>query len=537
MSMPRLTSRPLAGLSVLLTGLALAAGSVVVLAPQVGAPVAAQDRDALGSDLDALLAHPGLVAADVGLVVRSADDGEVLYRRGGERRQQPASNAKLVTAAAALEVLGPDHRFTTEVRAPGRDTGPVHHGDLHLRGTGDPTMLAADYDALAARVASTGLRVVTGALVADDTWFDGERLGLGWAWDDEPFYYNAQVSALTAAPDTDFDAGSIIVTVAPATAGMPAIVETQPATDHVRIVGTVTTGEPGSRTSVSVSREHGTNTITVSGSIAETASPVRRWVAVWDPTGYAASLFRAALTRHGVEVLGPTTRGATPEGATLVSDRQSMPLRDLTVPFMKLSNNLHAEILVKSMGRATAGVGSWAAGRAAVSGVLPRLGLDPATVFLVDGSGLSRMDHISTDQLSAVLMAARSKPWFPVLFDALPVAGVADRMVGGTLRSRMRGTPAAGNLRAKTGSLTGVSALSGYVTAASGEHLVFAMVTNNVIGVNVRAIEDAVGARLAAYAGAEDRNQPAPLLAPVDEPYDAHHRSVLDLECSWLKAC
>jgi serine-type D-Ala-D-Ala carboxypeptidase/endopeptidase (penicillin-binding protein 4) len=192
--------------SLLLAGLVVAAGS---------APVAAQDPDPLGRDLDAILAHPGLAGTDVGLVVRAADTGEVLYRRGSDRRSQPASNAKLVTSAAALEVLGPDYRFSTAVAAAGRRTGPVLHGNLVLRGTGDPTMLAADYDALAAKVAASGIRFVRGTLVADDTWFDAVRLGSGWAWDDEPFYYNAQVSALTAAPDTDFDAGSVIVRVAP----------------------------------------------------------------------------------------------------------------------------------------------------------------------------------------------------------------------------------------------------------------------------------------------------------------------------------
>jgi D-alanyl-D-alanine carboxypeptidase/D-alanyl-D-alanine-endopeptidase (penicillin-binding protein 4) len=510
--------RRLSRISLMLSGLALLAGSAVT-----SVPVAAEDRATLTGDLDAILDNPALAGADVGLVVRAADGGDVLYRRDGAIRQQPASNAKLVTSAAALEILGPDFRFDTTVGATGRRSGPVQHGDLFLRSTGDPTMLAADYDTLAAAVAASGVRLVTGRLVADDTAFDDVRLGSSWAWDDEPFSYDAQVSALTASPDTDFDAGSVIVRVTPAAPGSPARVETVPPTDYVRIASTAVTGAPGSGSSITIDREHGTNTMVVTGSIAAGASPVQDWMAVWDPTGYAASLFRAALTAHGVRVLGPTTRGATPPGTTTLASRRSMTLRELLVPFLKLSNNLHAEILVKAMGRARSNQGTWSAGLAAVRTVLPGLGIDPKALFLVDGSGLSRMDQLAPDQIAALLVAARGRPWFPAWYDALPIAGVADRMVGGTLRSRMAGTPAAGNVHAKTGSLTGVSALSGYVTAADGRPLVFSMITNNTVAGSPRPIEDAVAVRLASTG-------PAPALTAPRDPGT-------ELECSWLKAC
>jgi D-alanyl-D-alanine carboxypeptidase/D-alanyl-D-alanine-endopeptidase (penicillin-binding protein 4) len=495
----------LARLSLILTGVVVAAAGGATTTP-----VAAQDPAALTRDLDAILGNPGLSGADVGLVVRAADTGETLYRHGSDRRGQPASNAKLITSAAALEVLGPDYRFSTAVLAAGRTTGPVLHGDLYLRGTGDPTMLAADYDALAAKVAAGGIRFVTGGLVADDTWFDGVRLAGGWAWDDEPFYYNAQISALTAAPDTDFDAGSIIVTVTPGAVGQPVRVTTTPPTDHVKIANTAVTGASGTGSSIAVDREHGTGTFTVTGSMAADSSPDNEFMAVWDVTGYAAALFRASLAAHGVRVLGPTTRSATPAGARTLADRSSMPLRELLIPFLKLSNNMHAEILVKAMGRATANVGSWDAGLAAVAKVLPGLGIDPARLFLMDGSGLSRMDHVAPDQLSALLIAARAKPWFPTWYAALPVAGVAERFIGGTLRNRMRNTPAAGNVHAKTGSLTGVSSLSGYVTAADGRPLVFSMITNNAVGVSLRPIEDAVAIRLAGDRAVSALQEPNP---------------------------
>jgi serine-type D-Ala-D-Ala carboxypeptidase/endopeptidase (penicillin-binding protein 4) len=487
------------------------------------APVVAQDRGALAADLDAILSAPGLADADVGLVVRTLD-GETLYSRDSNRRQTPASNTKLVTSVAALDILGPDHRFATTVHIAGGRRGPVVDGDLYLRGTGDPTMLAADYDTLAGQVAAAGVTSVRGDLVADDTWFDSVRLGASWAWDDEPFSYSAQVSALTASPDTDYDAGSVIVRVAPG-AGGTAVVTTEPPTDYVTIVNTAVTGPAGSANTIGVSRAHGANTFTVTGSIPAGGAVTAKWMAVWEPTGYAAALFRAALGRHGVQVLGRTTTGAVPAGASVVASRQSMPLRELLVPFLKLSNNLHAEILMKTMGRAVSGRGTWSAGVAAVASRVPSYGLDPARLSLRDGSGMSRMDQISPDQLATLLGAVRDRPWFAEWFAALPVAGKADRLVGGTLASRMRGTAAEGVVHAKTGTLTGISSLSGYVTNKSGEQWVFSMVTNNSVGVNLKSLEDVVAVRLAQEGGAVRTATPNRVT------------EMSELECSWEKAC
>jgi serine-type D-Ala-D-Ala carboxypeptidase/endopeptidase (penicillin-binding protein 4) len=505
-------------LTALLAGLILLVGA---------APVQAQKDDTLGADLDAILADPALTGADVGLVVTTLG-GELVYQHAPERRRQPASNAKLATSAAALEVLGPDHTFTTTVASTGRRHGALLDGDLYLRGTGDPTMLARDYDALAARVAASGIRLVSGRLAADDTWFDDVRLGLSWAWDDEPFYYNAQVSALTASPDTDFDAGSVIVRVAPgATAGAAAAVSTEPPTDYVRVVNKATTGAPGSSNTVSVDREHGSNTFVVTGSAPAGGAATTEWMAVWEPTGYAASLFRAALKRHGVRVVGPTVRAATPADAAQLAVRESIPLRELQVPFLKLSNNLHAEILVKAMGRATAGKGSWDAGRTALVAALTDLGVT-GRLSMADGSGLSRMDQISPTQLAQLLAGAADRPWFPDWFNALPIAGKSDRMVGGTLRSRMAGTAAEGAVHAKTGSLTGVTGLSGYVDTAAGDRWIFSMVTNNTIGVNAKLIEDKIAIRLAQQGAKSITPQTAPPPNPTLNP---------NLECSWQKAC
>jgi D-alanyl-D-alanine carboxypeptidase/D-alanyl-D-alanine-endopeptidase (penicillin-binding protein 4) len=500
------------------------------LSVPLGAPTA-QDANALGRDLDAILAAPSLAGTDVGLVVRKADTGEVLYTRQSAQRRQPASNTKVLTAASALDTLGADKRFRTTVETSGQRLGTTLKGDLHLRGGGDPTMLASDYDALATQVAAAGITEVKGKLVADDTFFDKTRLGLGWAWDDEPYSYNAQTSALTIAPDSDFDAGAMVVRVKPGTEGGKATAELVPPNNYVKVVNTATTTAAGGATAISVDREHGSNTFTVSGSIPVGAAGKDSYMAVWEPSGLAAAVFSDALARHGVRVKGGTTFAATPAGTTVVAQKDSIPVGELLKPFLKLSNNMHAETLVKAAGKQVTGRGTWDDGIATLKKDFASLGVNSAALLLVDGSGLSRMDEVSPDQISSALLAVQGKPWFTQFYDALPVAGIADRLVGGTLRSRMVGTAAQGKVHAKTGSYTGASALSGYVTAADGRQLVFSMMTNQALG-SPRSIEDAIAVRLAQYDGAADVSKASTrsLVPAVDTQADQR-------ECSWLKAC
>jgi serine-type D-Ala-D-Ala carboxypeptidase/endopeptidase (penicillin-binding protein 4) len=517
MRMPRRPAALLTGALLTIT-LTWASGAGVPASAADPAPGVAD----LVKDLDQLLSDSRLVVARSGVVVKSAETGEELYAQDTGKVFVPASNTKLLTSAAAVDTLGLDYRFTTSVLSSGRRAGSTLAGDLYLKGTGDPTMLAADYDALAAKVADSGVKLVTGKLVADDTWFDDVRLGTDWAWDDEPYYYAGQISALTASPDTDYDAGSVVVSVSPGdTPGAPAKVTTTPETDYVTIENHATTG---AKTDVLVNRVHGTNKIVITGTVA---AKYNEWVAVNDPTGYAASLFRKALAKHGVRVLGTTGQGATPAAAKSVAQRDSMPLGQLLVPFMKLSNNMHAEILTKAMGRKVSGKGTWDAGLAVTLGFAAKNGVK--TVRLRDGSGLSRLDGVTPGELTAYLIAMRSKPWFKTWYDALPIAGNPDHFTGGTLSGRMRGTPAANNVHAKTGSLTSVTALSGYVTSADGEPLVFSILTNNYLSGTPKNLEDSIAVRLAQFR----RNAPAD--ATVQLRNQAPTGPDADLECSWLK--
>ncbi|GAB2476991.1 D-alanyl-D-alanine carboxypeptidase/D-alanyl-D-alanine-endopeptidase [Jatrophihabitans fulvus] len=493
------------------TGLVASGG--VQAAPSAADPTL-RDR------LTTILGDARLSGASAALSVRDLDTGTTLFEQNAATRLLPASNAKLLTSAAALDLLGPSYRFTTDVR--------TAKGVLYLRGTGDPTTMAADYDRLAAGVRRAGIRSVRG-LVTDDTAFDHVPLAPFWAWDDEPYYYSAQTSALTVAPNTDGDAGTVLVDVRPAhRAGARPTITMTPANRWLRVHNTATTGAAGSAPTVSMDREHGRNVLDVTGSIPAGGETYEDQPTVERPTGLAADVFTRALTRHGVRVGGPVRDATTPSGARVVATHRSVTLAALLTPWLKLSNNMMAETVVKAIGRKVSGTGSWAAGTAAVVAELDRLGLDTSTLQLEDGSGLGRADYATTQQLVALLATARSKPWFGTWYSALPIAGNPDRLVGGTLRNRLRGTPAADNLHAKTGSMTGVSALSGYVTDAAGHHLAFSMISNNMVGGDVKPLEDAVALTLARHGGADASTRVT--IRPATGPASV-------LECSWTRTC
>lgn len=496
------------------------------------APAGAGPSDTgLKGAIDAILADARMDGGAASVVIADAATGERLYQREGGDRLMPASNTKLATSAAAMALLGPEYRFHTDVLSTGSRHGSTLRGDLYLRGGGDPTTLAKDYDRLAADLAASGVKRVTGRLNADDTRFDTQRLGRSWAADDESSYYSAQISPLTLAPDTDYDSGTVIVEALPGAApGDKPRVSLTPLTDYVRVVNRGNTVPAGQTDTLAIERQHGTNTIVVSGNIPIGASATKEWVTTWEPTGYAAAVFSDALAEHGIRISGSPRLGrATPPGAKLLASHNSMPLRELMVPFMKLSNNMHAETLTKTIGFETAGRGTWDAGLAAIGGYLEKEGVRTSTIRQFDGSGLTRMNLFPAEQLATLLLSVPDAPWYADWYASLPVACNTDRTIGGTLRSRMCGTPAALNARGKTGSLTGASALSGYVKDAAGRELVYSIVLNNYLASSVKSIEDAIVVTLAkSDTGAGAITAVAPNAVRTQELPS-------NLECSWQK--
>ena len=488
MSLPlcRAAAVPLAALTLLTIGAAPQAHAVT------DSVLASKTRTVLGDSR--------VTAARNGTLVVDSSTGGDVHNRNGSSSLLPASNMKIVTAAASLRYLGSGYRFKTEAiaRAGKRADGTVP-SSVYLKGYGDPTVLAADLRVLAQNLRSRGITRFTGRLVADASFFDSVRYNRTWDTRDAPQYYAPQISGLTLAPNTDYDAGTVIVTAFPTKSGALARIGTTPAaaSSYVRIVNKVRTG---SRTSIGVTRTAGTNTVTVTGTVATSSTAgSKRWVTVNRPELYAAHVFRAELARVGISVTGSTTSGATPSTSRrIVATDRSAPLSAIMRPLLKLSNNSIAEHLIKTLGTKNSLPGTTAKGAAYLRSYLAVAKAPLAGTTIRDGSGLSRSDRLTPRALTRALYFAQSQSWFGVFRAALPVAGNPNRMVGGTLRNRMRNTAAQNRVFAKTGSMRGVTALSGYATGADGRRYVFAMLSN-YSGSSPRPVEDRLAITIAAH--------------------------------------
>src|SRR5699024_251864 len=228
-----------------------------------------------------------LQGAITGISIRDAETGKKVYDHMGNVRLRPASNMKLLTAAAALAVLGENHTFSTEVLAGSSTANNQLNGNLFLKGRGDPTLMPEDFDRFAKKVKENGIDMIDGDIIADDTWYDDVRLSPNLVWSDEHWYYGAQISALTVSPDKDFDAGTVIVEVDPGDAGEQPDVTVTPDTEYVQIRNNAKTAVSESEEELTFNRIHGENRITIDGSIPADSETVKEWIAVWEPTEYA----------------------------------------------------------------------------------------------------------------------------------------------------------------------------------------------------------------------------------------------------------
>lgn len=431
----------------------------------------AASTQTLAEKIDAILADPALKNGLQAVVVRSLRTNQTIYERNPDTLMMPASNFKLLVSATALELLGPDYTFKTEVYATGKLNKGVLDGHIIIKGGGDPVLLTADVADLAKQVKAAGIYRVNGCVIADDTLFDKQRLGWGWGWADLTYYYAAEISALALNRNT------VDVYVYPGkTEGADAEVKLVPDTDYLTIESTATTGKPGSRNTIYVNRALGQNVLRIGGSIAQGENVTRRTapVTVKEPGLYAACVFASELAKQDVKVVGGVVAGKTPVDAKPVATHTSPPLSKILALLNKPSDNLIAETLLKDLGAIIKGRGSSSAGAEVEMEFAKSIGMDPSELSVADGSGLSRLNYISASNLAALLSYMYSSKNSKAFLDSLPIAGV-----DGSLRSRMRNTSAEGNVKAKTGYIARVSSLSGYVSTKSGEPLAFSILFNN----------------------------------------------------------
>jgi len=422
--------------------------------------------------LDTLLSDSLLSRASIGIDIVRAEDRTRIASVNAGKLFHPASNMKILTSAAAISVLPPDFSFNTELFADARIRDSVLRGDLFVRGGGDPLFDTLDVDSLAALVELAGIRRIEGDLVGDDSRFDTLYWGKGWQWDDEPSTDEAFLSALS------FNENSVTVRVGPGRdSGDQLSVEIGPVPSYFTLENLSSTTGRTEGDSVTVRRPAGTNRIIVEGHLSRSSRPRSFDLSVFGPAHYFLEALRGALTARGIAVKGRTRPGITT--GPLFLGRISRRLEVIIDRVNKESSNLCAENLLKAIGLETAGPpGAAATGFAAVGAYLAGAGLDPRKMILADGSGVSYYNAVAPEDLVAILIDQyHRKSTFRMFFRSLPVSGV-----DGTLESRMTGTQAAGRVSAKTGTITGVSTLSGYVTTLSHDLLAFSIMFNHYPG-------------------------------------------------------
>ncbi|HXG91593.1 MAG TPA: D-alanyl-D-alanine carboxypeptidase/D-alanyl-D-alanine-endopeptidase [Blastocatellia bacterium] len=483
----------------------------------------------LRARIAAHISQPRFAPAAWGVKIVSLDTGKVIFENNAQKYFSPASNAKLYTTALALDRLGADFRIKTSLYATARPnlSGTIK-GNLIIYGRGDPTMAArlngGDYykglEPLINQLTAVGVRKIEGDLIADESYFVGPRLGSGWEWDDLQEYYGAEASALT------LNDNALDLYVKPAArVGLPCAITTGPPTSFVTIVNRTQTTPKGSETLVTVHRPIGENTIYVTGRVPiDNASGYYTAVSVHNPAGLFAAMFKEMLAQRGIAVTGLVRvfdwkyrEGVPADFSKLyeIGSVESLPLRDIVRETLKPSQNLYAQLLLLQVGaNQGSGVGDQGSARSgnssgasiaqsngnnatrqstaprpstpdpyltteavgldAMTDFLARVGVKKDDVLLEEGSGLSRKDVVTPNATVALLTFMNRHRFAEDYRNALPIAGV-----DGSLKNRMKDTLAAGNVRAKTGTLRYVYALSGYVTTAAGERLAFSIMLNN----------------------------------------------------------
>ena len=416
--------------------------SAVAAAPWTG-----RDIQDLRRDLDKILARRVLRGTHIGLVAIDTLRGKVLYARNASDDFMPASNFKLVVGSTALDTLGLSFTFKTTASTDGTN--------LYLKGGGDAHLTASDLDAAAAKIASAQTHF-SGALITDATYFGGQMYQPGWSWDDLPYYYAPVVSALSLEENVlhlYFKPGAAV--------GTPAVLRSEPQTDAFKLDNEITTGARGSKDTTDIARDFSDwTTLKLTGSYpldAKESGDVRP--AVPDPAAYAGDVFMRALRAHGVTIDGGIHSGTQPPGAQLLWSHASEPMPKLLADFWEPSDNLMGELFLLALGVARGGKPDlMTAGTNEEERFLKSIGVDPSTVSIADGSGLSQYDRITPHDLLMILQHDWNSPNRNVVIDALPQSGVR-----GTLETAYTGTPADKNVFAKTGSISHVRTISGFL--------------------------------------------------------------------------
>lgn len=481
-------------------------------------PKAPDTLESLQKRIKAIVNHPRYASALWGVKVVSLDSGKTLFEHDAGKLSSPASNSKLYTMALTLDRLGPDYRIKTSLYAQCQpDAEGTIKGDLIVYGRGDPTINARLHggdiykalEPLVAVLTNAGVKNISGDLVGDDSYFHDPPFGSGWNWEDFQEYYGAEVSALTINDNT------LQLKVKPGESeGAPCRLTFDPLTSFVAVSNRTHTIAKGGRRNIELYRPVAENIVYISGQVPIDDHGSDEDVTMHNPAALFVTLFKEALARHGITVSGGIRTINWKDREVMPLDQkkwvelgsmESLPVRDIVREVMKPSQNLYTDLMLAHVGESLrSGESASSAGIGELNKFLGEAGVKRGDTIFEEGSGLGR-DNLTTPNATVALLTFMGHHKnSEVYMNALPIAGV-----DGTLRRRMKGTAAAGNVRAKTGSLRWANSLSGYVTTATGEHLVFSMMLNRFRSgdpaVSKTSDMDAIAVMLAGFTGHTDK--------------------------------
>ncbi len=421
-----------------------------------------------------VLGEPALTGAHVGVAVIDPRNAALLYGHDVDGAYLPASTLKLLTSATALAVLGPDARPRTQL---------VYDGEtLALVGGGDPLLAERDLDAAASAVAAGGITQIR-RLVVDQSYYAGPVYPAGWSWDDLAAYYAPPVTALS------LEENALDVDIAPGSAvGDAAGVHVDDAYAGVLYADAAVTGAAGSPPTADCALAPLASVVRIAGSVPLGGPAIQQGCAVLDPSRFAANALAGSLQAHGVHVDAIAGVGAAPPGARTLWAHDGASVAELIAKMLAPSDNFIADELCRRIAKQRDPAGSFEACALAQSAYAASIGIDPRTLSLHDGSGLSRYDLLTPRDLGLLLAAIARNPGAAVVRGALPRPGRE-----GTLLRRFANSPAAALVEAKTGSMDHVDDLAGYVQTAGRGELAFAVLIQGFA-----SEQDRAAARLAA---------------------------------------
>ncbi len=422
---------------------------------------------------------PYLSQAHIGVYVEDLTAHQTVFRHNARHLFTPASNQKLYTTAVALSLLGADYTFKTDLLLRGEIRDSILIGDLIIYGRGDPAISGrffngdtyAVFKSWVDSLRRRGIKSVKGDIIADDSYFDERRLGEGWNWDDEPYYYSAQIGALS------FNDNCVDLTVMPGkSAGDTVRYRARPATGYVRFENRARTWPRDSLAQLHLGRKRARNIITLDGGLPVNGEDYHESITVEEPARWFLENLKKAWQEKDMKVTGifRHQRLAAREADSLLWVCQSPPLSELIRVVNKRSHNFYAEQIFKALGAEIYHEGSASAAARVVREWLTARGVALDAAVIVDGSGLSRMNQIAPVATATLLKSMYYHPDFDVFYNSLPVAGV-----DGTLKRRMKNSPAENVARAKTGYVRHMRTLSGYTRDRDGHDYVFSIMVNH----------------------------------------------------------